>query len=257
MVCELLLHNNVYVKKQNTVAHPTHFTPIFQTNIAPSPEASIYPLFGIPPTLNTRLGQRSLSLLTNTLPHPLSATVPWKGAGGRCGQPSRPRHSPSKVAQAPSGRKGPSPPSRRSSPADGRVRVSANPLGRGAGGPAGLPGPLRWGRRHSPPVSAGGQIRFQLHGHTSGGTGDRKKPPSPPQPGWRTPTQASMFPRLCGSGSSSSSAPARLPPRQRPCGGREAGREEGSGRERGWGPNCRARAGRRSRGARRADFWEM
>lgn len=68
MVCELLLHNNVYVQtKQNTIAHPTHYTPIFQTNIAPSPEASIYPLFGNPPTLNTRLGQRSLSLLTHSL----------------------------------------------------------------------------------------------------------------------------------------------------------------------------------------------
>lgn len=77
---------------------------------------------------------------------------------------------------------------------------------------------------------------------------DRKKPLSPPQPEWRTPAQASMFPRLCGSGSGST--PARLPPRPRPCAGREAGREEGSGRERGWGPNGRARPGRRSRGAR-------
>lgn len=44
---------------------------------------SIYLLFGIPPTLTTTRTDVPLTLLTNTLPHPLSATVPWKGAGRR------------------------------------------------------------------------------------------------------------------------------------------------------------------------------
>lgn len=66
----------------------------------------------------------------------------------------------------PTGRKGPSPPPWRRSPSD--WRVSSNPLRPGTGDPAGFSGPLRWGRRQSPPVSAGVQIRFQFHRHASG-----------------------------------------------------------------------------------------
>lgn len=197
-VCELLLQNNVYLKKErkiNTTAHPAHYTPICQIHIAPSPEASIYLLFSIPPTLNTRLGQRSLSFLTNTLTHPLSAHCALKGGGGKMraalGAQAQPLHG------------GPVPhwQERTLSPVPAELSrrrdASAIPLGQGAGGPARLLGPLRWGRRHSPPVSAAGQIRFQLHRHTSWWQGgDRKKPPSPPQPGWCTPAQAFRIPRL-------------------------------------------------------------
>lgn len=77
--------------------------------------------------------------------------------------------------------------------------------------------------------------------------GDRFQPTGEPV----AEAQASMLPRLRASGSGS--APARAPQ----CGGPEAGRGEGSFRKRSGEANGRARTSRRSRGARRADLWEM
>lgn len=111
---------------------------------------------------------------------------------------------------------------------------------------------LRAGGSPSPPVSACEKIRFQFADGRAGCRGETGKATVAAAAGWRTPTQASMFPRLCGSGS----AP-QLPPGPRRCGGPEAGREEGSDGELSWEPNGPARTSRQSRGTQRADFWEM
>ncbi|VTJ65254.1 Hypothetical predicted protein, partial [Marmota monax] len=60
-------------------------------------------------------------------------------------------------------------------------------------------GPRCRGRRHSPPVSV---CWSSASKPTDGGRAARGRQRSavPPQHGWRTTAQASMFPRLCGSG---------------------------------------------------------
>lgn len=111
------------------------------------------------------------------------------------------------------------------SPGRGRGGCSQSRSDEGLAAPPGFQGRAAGGRRHSPPASAGGEIRFQrtdrrnsgdttsLGHRRSRGGARRLKPP--------------CFPRLHGSGSGSS---ARLRPGQRRGGGPEAGTEERSKR---------------------------
>lgn len=129
--------------------------------------------------------------------------------------------------------------------------VPKHALTRG-GGPARLPGPRCQGRRHSPPVSAGGEIRFQLTDGRTGGRGDRTS-----RGRRRSRVGAHRLRPPCFHVSEAPApapapTPARLPPGQDQCGGPGAGREEGSYGERpGYRKPRRALAGGHvARGAR-------
>lgn len=237
MVCQLHLNENLYVKKTiNIIAHLAHHTPTCHINPI---SRSIDLLFGIPPaTTNSQHQTRTeapLTLLISTSPHfpALSATESWKWGAAL-------------VAPSPAGRRDPSARGR------GGCPQTRSDKGRGprpaprAALPGATPQPTCLSRRRDP---------LPAHGRTNGWQRGQNKPRSPPQPGWRTPAQASMFPRLCGSGSDSDSgsAPARTASVRRPRGGESRGKL----RRTPGVPKAPARSSRRSRGVRRADFWEM
>ena len=147
------------------------------------------------------------------------------------------------MAPSPTGRRDPS------ARGGGGEGVPKPALTRG-GGPARLPGPRCQGRRHSPPVSAGGEIRFQL---TDGRTGGREDRTSRGRRRSRVGAHRLRPPCFHVSAAPAPTpTPARLPPGRRQCGGPGAGREEGSCRERrGYRKPRRALAGDHvSRGAR-------
>ncbi|CAI9164760.1 unnamed protein product, partial [Rangifer tarandus platyrhynchus] len=124
----------------------------------------------------------------------------------------------------------------------------------GLAAPPGFQGRAAEGRCHSPPASAGGEIRFHRTDRRSGNSGDTASL------GHATAGMAHAASSLHVSHVSTAPAPApRLgsgPGSVKAEARRRGLKREASG-ERRWGPNGPARASRRSRGVQRAGFWEV
>lgn len=137
------------------------------------------------------------------------------------------------------------------SPDRGRGGCSQSRSDEGLAAPPGFQGRAAGGRRHSPPASAGGEIRFQRTDRRLGNSGDTTSLGHRRSRGGARRLKPPCFPRLHGSGSS-----ARLRPGQRQGGGPEAGTEERSKRRAPLGaerPSARQLA---VTWLRRAGFWE-
>lgn len=104
-------------------------------------------------------------------------------------------------------------------------RVSPNLLWQGVQAPVGASRAALPGAAPQPTCPSQRGDRLPAHRQTSGWQKGQDKLRSPPQPGWRTVVQASMFPRLRGSGSGPGSgscygsAPTRAASVRRPRGG--------------------------------------
>lgn len=249
MVCELHLNKNVLVKKETQTRLPA--LPITHPFVRPT--APYLPndqlALGDPPTQHQT---RAELPVTPRLTHPLTARpeVPHYpgGEGALAAQAQPPRGGP--VPHWQEGTllrlRGGAAPQLRTLTGGGEERVSPNPLGHGAGGPAGLPAHLSQpaGRSASSSRTSGRQ-----RGNRRSHGGRRLRPPCFPV--FATPA---LTPAVTLAQLRLGSRPGRVSAKARRLGEkREA--TENAARNRTAG---RAPAGDHvARGTWRADFWEM